>query len=180
MPTMTVSQLLQNNKDYSRSHAPYPLFSDLPNIGLEPRHIVVLTCADPRCEPIHYLKTVPTDMVVIMRNVCGHVNHNVLKDIVALDSLVGITDVIVIHHTDCGALMLKDENIKAHIMKTHDSEEVFSMRFQGITDLEQSVRDDLDLFTSSLLVRAELKAHAIGFVYDLKTGALSPVKTVKH
>ena len=39
----------------------------------------------------------------------------------------------------------------------------------------QSVKDDLAVLKSSSLIRKELSEHAHGFVFDIKTGLLSPV-----
>ena len=50
---------------------------------------------------------------------------------------------------------------------------------KGLTkesSLEQSVRDDLALLKASPLVRKELAENAKGFVYDIKTGLLTPVE----
>jgi len=115
--------------------------------------------------------------VIIMRNVCGHVS-TALKDILALDALVGgLSDLVVVHHTDCGATMFTDEAVREHLRGVQpDNQEIDGMTFGAITDIEQSVRDDLALFRSSPLVRQELKDHASGWMYDIKTGEISPVK----
>jgi carbonic anhydrase len=42
--------------------------------------------------------------------------------------------------------------------------------------LEQSVRDDLAILRAYPFTRKELADSSIGFVYDLKTGKLTPVK----
>ena len=46
----------------------------------------------------------------------------------------------------------------------------------GLHSLEQSVRDDLAILKANPLIRKELAERAHGFVYDIKTGALTPVK----
>jgi len=76
-------------------------------------NIPIVTCADPRLAPekfldlgpgtschsspshhILYLKVGP----IFIRNVCGHVTP-ALNDIVALDRLVTIDNLLIIHHT---------------------------------------------------------------------------------
>jgi carbonic anhydrase len=42
--------------------------------------------------------------------------------------------------------------------------------------LEQSVRDDIAILKENPYIRKELADRAVGFVYDLKTGLLTPVK----
>ena len=43
------------------------------------------------------------------------------------------------------------------------------------TSLEQSVRDDLNILKKNPYIRKELAENSIGFVYDLKSGLLTPV-----
>ena len=42
--------------------------------------------------------------------------------------------------------------------------------------LEQSVRDDLAVIKGSPLVRKQLADRTYGFVYDIKTGLVSPLE----
>jgi hypothetical protein len=81
--------------------------------------IPIVTCADPRLapekfldlgpgtschsSPIHHILDGSTDIVltvgpIFIRNVCGHVTP-ALNDIVALDRLVTINNLLIIHHT---------------------------------------------------------------------------------
>ncbi|KAK4077061.1 uncharacterized protein Triagg1_4028 [Trichoderma aggressivum f. europaeum] len=39
-----------------------------------------------------------------------------------------------------------------------------------ITDLEQSVRADVKLLKTSRIIRRELRDHASGYLYDVKSG----------
>jgi carbonic anhydrase len=45
-----------------------------------------------------------------------------------------------------------------------------------LNSLEQSVRDDIAILKANPFIRKELAEHANGFVYDLKSGVLTPVK----
>ena len=49
------------------------------------------------------------------------------------------------------------------------------MTFGAVTDIEQSVRDDLAFLKEHPLVRSELKEKAFGFVYDIHTGLITKV-----
>lgn len=42
--------------------------------------------------------------------------------------------------------------------------------------LEQSVRDDLAVIKGSALVRKQIADRTYGFIYDIKTGLVSPVE----
>ena len=44
------------------------------------------------------------------------------------------------------------------------------------SSLEQSVRDDLAVIKGSPLVRKQLADRTYGFIYDIKTGLVSPLE----
>ncbi|CAF9923100.1 MAG: hypothetical protein ALECFALPRED_002299 [Alectoria fallacina] len=137
--------------------------------------ISVVTCADPRCIPEQFLELRPVEAVII-RNMCGHAAP-ALNDILALDHLIGFTEIMVIHHTDCGALAFTDDQVRATLRKRRpDDEEIESMSFGTIKDLEQSVRDDLAVIKGSPLMRKELAERSYGFIYDIKTGLVSALE----
>jgi len=75
------------------------------------------------------------DGVIIFRNAGGHVRP-VINDILALDSFLGITDILVIHHTDCGTTHFKDavirEELKARLPEKKS--EIDGMVFGGIDE----------------------------------------------
>lgn len=166
----------------SQSVTPFPLptrtqipkQSKIPGIDKN----ATVTCADPRCVPESFLATTPADGLVTFRNVGGHITPQVITDILALDGFMGITGILVVHHTDCGTTHFKDaairEGLKARVPSR--AAEIEGMGFGAIEDLPQSVRDDIAKLRSSPLVREELKGEVYGFVYDIKTGALGAVE----
>ncbi|KAL9071478.1 MAG: hypothetical protein Q9161_004195 [Pseudevernia consocians] len=189
----TVKELLERNKQYAANASSLPFFSELSSVGLTPPHIVIrpsaqppptlrppadppaVTCADPRCVPEQFLGLRPAE-AVIMRNMCGHAAP-ALNDILALDHFVGFTEIMVIHHTDCGSLAFTDEQVRSTLRtRRPEDESIDSMTFGTIVDLEQSVRDDLAVIKSSPFVREELANRSYGFIYDIKTGLVSPLK----
>ncbi|KAE8442446.1 hypothetical protein EG329_003347 [Mollisiaceae sp. DMI_Dod_QoI] len=139
-------------------------------------HIVVLTCADPRADPRYFLDLKPTDGILYFHNVNGHVAA-IIDDILALDSFIGITDIMVVHHTDCGATHFTDDMIRTSLKnRLPNHEEIDKMAFGAVSDLEQSIRDDLAILKASPLMRKELLDRSVGFIYDIKTGKLNPVE----
>ncbi|KAM0805785.1 carbonic anhydrase [Usnea florida] len=174
----TVEQLIERNKQYAASASSHPLISELASENLPTPNVVVLTCADPRCIPERFLG-LGTDNrkldAVIMRNVCGHAAP-ALNDIIALDHFLGFTDIMVIHHTDCGSLHFTDEQVRETIRKRGPNDKsVDAATFGAIKNLEQSVRDDLAVIRGYPLLRKELADRSHGYIYDIKTGLLNPV-----
>jgi len=169
-----VSELLKQNRAAVENYQPAPFFSELQALGAPLPATMIITCVDPRISPEKFLDLGPVGPIIV-RNVCGHVAP-ALSDIVALDSLLGLTDIIIIHHTDCGALMMKDENIRSYIKKElPEVKDVDSMSFSGIVDVEQSVKDDLAVLRASPLIKKELKERSYGVVLDIKTGVFTSV-----
>ncbi|KAH8806098.1 carbonic anhydrase [Xylogone sp. PMI_703] len=175
-PTITVQSLVQRNKEVAEKHQPYPLLEEMKDVLMEQAHILVLTCADPRCAPENMFNLTPQDGIIIFRNAGGHVATE-LQAIVALDVELRVDDIMIIHHTDCGTSHFTNEQIREALKKDHpNNKEIDTMEFGAITGLEQSVRDDLAILKSYPFIRKELANRARGFVYDLKTGLLTAVR----
>ncbi|KAF4637924.1 hypothetical protein G7Y89_g147 [Cudoniella acicularis] len=175
MATLTVDEFVNRNKAVAATHQPSPTFAEMGQMGVDVPHVIVLTCIDPRCKPEYFLNLQSGDGVLVMRNICGHVNP-ALNDILALDSFLTIKDILIIHHTDCGASHFTDAGIREDLKKRLPGHaELDTMGFGAINDLEQSVKDELKILRASPLVRRELAERAAGFVFDIKTGELTPV-----
>jgi carbonic anhydrase len=52
--------------------------------------------------------------VVVVRNAGGHAKQS-LRSILVVDFLMGLRDIIVVHHTDCGTTKFRDEQIRASL-----------------------------------------------------------------
>ncbi|KAH7006804.1 carbonic anhydrase [Ilyonectria destructans] len=134
---------------------------------------------DPRCIP-ERIFNLDAGEVAVHRNAGGNI-RDALRDINILDTLVKLKEILIIHHTDCGTLHVTEEQIRAHL-KTYVDEDnwddITKMNFGANTNIEESVRGDLEWFRANPLVREELKQGCQGFVYDIKTGELKKVETV--
>ncbi|KAH8670129.1 carbonic anhydrase [Tricladium varicosporioides] len=175
MTTLTVNELVGRNRAVATAHEPFPTFAEMAAMEVDQPFLIVLTCVDPRCKPEYFLDMKPGEGVLVMRNIAGHVTP-ALNDILALDAFLPISEIMVIHHTDCGASHFTNDIIRQKMkerLPTH--REVDSIDFGGFKDLEQSVKDDLNILRSSPLVRKGLADKAVGYVFDIKTGALTRV-----
>jgi carbonic anhydrase len=96
----TVATLLSRNKDYSaHHHDPPPTFTDMRASKVAPPRVVIVSCLDPRASPERFLQLEPGSReAAIVRNLGGRAAECV-NDIVALDTLVGLEEVMVVHHT---------------------------------------------------------------------------------
>ncbi|KAF2807426.1 carbonic anhydrase [Mytilinidion resinicola] len=174
--SLTVQTLLERHANGIHQHQPIPTFAEIGAAGKLP-HIAIVTCADTRCNPEDFLH-LNTGEVIIFRNPGGS-TMSALPGLLAIDSLVTLEDIIVVKHTDCGATIFRDDAIRDTIKQRvpNRAVEVDAMTFGNITtSLEDSVRENLRFLKGSDLVRKELADRCVGFVFDIKNGALTPVE----
>ena len=87
-------------------------------------------------------------------------------------TLLGTKEFAVIHHTDCGMLTFTNDDLRQKLADERgvDASEIDFLPF---SDLEQSVRDDVATIEASRLLPDGIEVT--GWIYDVKTGKISPV-----
>ena len=134
------------------------------------RKLAVVACMDARLDPAKALGLQEGDAHVI-RNAGGRA-ADALRSLVISQQLLGTNEVIVVHHTDCGMLTFDNATLQG-ICQERLNADASDIDFLPFGDLEQSVRDDVELIRSSPLIPNDVNVH--GFVYDVKTGKLNEV-----
>src|SRR5438874_993058 len=134
------------------------------------RRLAVITCMDARIDPARALGLEEGDAHVI-RNAGGRV-QDALRSIVISQRLLGTNEVLVIHHTECGMLTFKNEDLYAKVQQDLGAD-ASDIDFLPFPDLEQSVRDDVRFLKESPLVPDDVSIR--GFVYDVKSGKVTEV-----
>ena len=156
--------LLANNAEYAGSFSgPLPM---PPGKG-----VAVLACMDARLD-VYRLLGLQEGEAHVIRNAGGVVTDDAIRSLTISQRLLGTTEVVLVHHTDCGMLTFTDDVFKADIqsdtgIKPHWSAEAFS-------DLEQDVRQSIARIKTSPFVPN--KDSVRGFVFDVGTGKLTEVK----
>jgi carbonic anhydrase len=142
------------------------------NLPMPPkRQVVVLTCMDARLHPEKFLGLEVGDAHVI-RNAGGRASPDAIRSLVISQQLLGTNEVVVIHHTDCGMLTFTNEDLAAKCREDLGVE-VGDLDFLPFSDLEQSVRDDVETLRTSPLILPDTTIS--GAVYDVRTGELKPI-----
>ncbi|MGI8855915.1 MAG: beta-class carbonic anhydrase [Thermomicrobiales bacterium] len=156
-------QFMQADEQYAAHFAK----DDLP---MPPgRKIAVVACMDARLDPAKFLGLQEGDAHVI-RNAGGRA-ADAIRSLVISQHLLGTREVAVIHHTDCGMLTFTEEQLH---QKLHDELHVHAeIDFLPFTDLEQSVRDDVQALKDSPLLLPDVPIR--GYIYDVHTGHLHEV-----
>jgi carbonic anhydrase len=135
------------------------------------RKVAVLTCMDARLHPEQFLGLDIGDAHVI-RNAGGRASDDALRSLVISERLLGTTEIVVIHHTDCGMLTFSNADLAAKI-QSDLGVEVGERDFLPFTNLEQSVRDDVAILRESPLIPRDIPIS--GAIYDVRNGTLQEV-----
>src|SRR5438132_14281947 len=101
-------ELLTNNESYAASFTK----GDLPMPA--GKQVAVVACMDARLDPARVLGLEEGDAHVI-RNAGGVVTDDVIRSLTISQRLLGTEEIILIHHTDCGMLTFRDDEVKAAI-----------------------------------------------------------------
>src|SRR5215468_10129304 len=153
------------------------------------RHFTILTCMDARLDPAKYAGLAEGDAHVI-RNAGGRASDDAIRSLVISYKLLGTREWLVIHHTDCGMLLFKDDDMRkllASSLKTatlnqsgwHDSgpgpgsTEGDYINWLTFSDNVKSVVEDVTRIRNHPLVPNDIPIY--GYIYDVKSGKLVEV-----
>src|ERR1700730_14081603 len=157
--------LLGNNDSYAKSFTK----GDLP---MPPgKKIAVLACMDARLDVNKILGLEERDAHVI-RNAGGVATDDAIRSLVISQRLLATEEVVLVHHTDCGMLTFADDEVKAQIEAETGIRPPFAL--EAFPDLEGDVRQSIARIKASPFIPR--KESVRGFVYDVRTGALTDVQ----
>lgn len=160
----TTDELLRNNEAYANSFKK----GDLP---LPPaKHIAVLACMDARLD-VHKILGLQEGDAHVIRNAGGVATDDAIRSLVISQRLLGTKEIVLIHHTDCGMLTFKDDQVKGQIESEVGIRPAFAL--EAFADLEQDVKQSIARIKASPFIPN--KSSVRGFVYDVHTGRLNEV-----
>lgn len=165
-----IDEVLKANEDYSRNFTSGKL--PMPPA----RKLAVVACMDARLVISRMLGLKEGDAHVI-RNAGGIVDDDALRSLIISHHLLGTQEFMLIHHTDCGMLTFKDDDLHAKLRKDSGTAAVTPARFYSFSDLEADVRDQVAKLSSHPWVPKSILVR--GFVFDVKTGRLWEVSAGK-
>jgi carbonic anhydrase len=157
-------ELLSNAENYAASF-------DKGDLPLPPaKHVAVLACMDARLNPYGVLGLSEGDAHVI-RNAGGVVTADELRSLAISQRLLGTTEIILIHHTDCGMLTFTDDDFKDSVEADTGLRPPWAA--EAFDDLEQDVRQSIGRIKADPFIPH--KESVRGFVYEVETGKLREV-----
>lgn len=159
-----IDELLDNNARYVDTF-------NKGDVPLPPgRNLAIVACMDARLDPHRMLGLEEGDAHVI-RNAGGVVSDDAIRSIVISQRLLGTREIMLIHHTDCGMLTFRDDEVKDSIEADTGLRPSFALEAFG--DLDQDIRQSIARIKASPFVPN--KDHIRGFVYDCAIGRLKEV-----
>ena len=160
----TIDELIHNNEAYAASF-------DKGDLPLPPgKKIAVVACMDARLQVYEVLGLNVGDSHII-RNAGGVVTDDEIRSLAISQRLLGTTEIILIHHTDCGMLTFTDDAFKAGILAETGIKPEWAA--ESFTDVEEDVRQSLRRVELSPFVTKHESLR--GFVFDVATGKLNEV-----
>ena len=156
--------LLRNNEEYAASF-------DKGDLPLPPaKGVAVVACMDARLNVYGMLGLQEGDAHVI-RNAGGVITDDEIRSLAISQRLLGTTEIVLIHHTDCGMLTFSDDELKAQIQEDVGLKPHFAL--EAFADLEEDVRQSIARIKASPFIPN--KDSVRGFVYEVETGRLREV-----
>ena len=142
------------------------------NLPIKPKtRVAIVTCMDSRLHVAQALGLALGD-AHILRNAGGRVTDDMIRSLVISQQQMGTREIVVLHHTDCGAQTFQNEEFQEHL-KTELGVDVSGQDFLPFQDVEESVREDMQLLRECPLIPDDVVIS--GAVYDVDTGRMIEV-----
>ena len=147
------------------------LHGDL-HLSIKPKtKVAIVTCMDSRLHVAPALGLALGD-AHILRNAGGRVTEDMIRSLVISQQQMGTREIVVLHHTDCGAQTFNNEDFQEHL-KCEFGVDVSDQDFLPFQDIDESVREDMQLLRESPLIPEDVIIS--GAVYDVDTGCMREV-----
>ena len=159
-----IDELIANNAAYTARHGQR-------HLDIRPaRHLAIVACMDSRLD-IFAALGLKEGEAHVLRNAGGAVTDDVVRSLAVSQRRLGTTEIMLIHHTDCGMQKVTDDGFRAELRDSVGMAPAFAI--ESFTDVDTDVRQSIMRVRRSLfLVHRE---HVRGFVYDSDTGHLREV-----
>lgn len=158
----TTDELVRNNEAYAASF-------DQASMSRSP-HVAVLACMDARLD-VYALLGLRLGEAHVIRNAGGVVSEDAVRSLLISQRLLGTREIMLIHHTDCGMLTFRDDDVKAQIEQETGIRPPFAL--EAFPEVEVDVRQSLARIQANPFL--PYKDRVRGFVYEVESGCLREV-----
>ena len=178
-----IDNILEYNRNFVASKAYEPYETD----KYPEKKLAVLTCMDTRLtELLPKALGLKNGDAKIIKNAGGLViseKDSAVRSLLVAIYELGVNEVMVVHHSTCGACHMSYEEFKPHMLERGISEDTLSAWekekgvedwLEGFHDTEASVRKTVAVVKNHPLMPTDVVVR--GFVIDSVTGALTEIK----
>jgi carbonic anhydrase len=159
-----IDELLENASAYAEKF-------DKAGLELPPtRRIAIVACMDARLNP-HALLGLQEGDAHVIRNAGGVITDDEIRSLAISQRLLGTEEIMLIHHTDCGMLTFKDDDLRRQIQDETGLKPEWAA--EAFDDLEEDVRQSIARIKASPFIPRKDKIR--GFVYEVETGRVREV-----
>lgn len=157
-------ELLANNTEYAEAY--------IPDRPLKPkRQLAVVACMDSRLDVFAMLGLDIGDAHII-RNAGGVVTDDVIRSLTISQRKLDTREVILIHHTNCGALTFTDDELRNELLEKTGLKPMWSP--ESFVDLDADLRQSMERIRRCPFLVDTTQVR--GFVFDVHTGQLREVE----
>lgn len=157
-------ELVRNNEAYTSSF-------DQGDLPMPPgRHLAVVACMDARLD-VYAILGLDLGEAHVIRNAGGIISEDAIRSLVISQRLLGTEEIILIHHTDCGMLTFRDDDVKDAIAEELGIRPSFAL--EAFPDPQQDVRQSIARLQANPFITH--KDQIRGFVFEVETGRLNEV-----
>ena len=159
-----IDELVANNLAFAGALAPQ-------HVDVRPRRkLAIVTCMDSRLDVFAALGLRDGE-AHILRNAGGVITDDVIRSLAVSQRRLGTSDVMLVHHTDCGMQSLTDDGFRAELQQATGVAPAFAI--ESFVDLDADVRQSiLRVRRSPFLLHRDVVR---GFVYDVDTHLLREI-----
>ncbi len=156
-------EYLANNARYAQSFSgPLPM----PPAA----HVAVVACMDARLN-VYAILGLSEGEAHVIRNAGGVITDDQIRSLAISQRLLGTSEIVLIHHTDCGMLTFADDAFKRSIQDETGIKPAWSA--EAFPDLDEDVRQSIARIKASPFIPHQDAIR--GFVFDVATGKLNEV-----
>lgn len=132
--------------------------------------VAIVICMDNRLNP-HTIFGLQEGDTYVIRNAGGILTDDVRRSLSIAQHCLGVEEILLIHHTDCGMEGLCDQSFASELAHTTGTRPTW--RPGGFTRAEDDVREMLNALATDPHIPAG--AHARGFVFNVEDGSLTEI-----
>ncbi len=178
-----LTEILEHNRDFvtNKDYEPYAT-SKFPD-----RKLAIVTCMDTRLiELLPAALGLKNGDVKMIKNAGGVISHpfgSVMRSLIIGIYDIGIEEILVIGHTDCGARCTNSDNIIEKIKARGITQESIDLMnycgidfpswIGGFQDLSLSIKNSVDIIRNHPFITDEIQIH--GLIINSETGELTKV-----